>query len=100
VAFGPRWQNSRDAALLLKAGAAVALPQSGGASPVEALQDLWEGWIRDESTRKSQGARAHEVVERGLGASDRSARLLERLISGPPPHRSLHEAQSGQQSAP
>jgi 3-deoxy-D-manno-octulosonic-acid transferase len=84
VAFGPAWRNSRDADLLLQAGAALALPRSGAA---EALEQQWGDWIRDEEARAAQGRRAREVVEQGLGASDRSAELLTRLISAQRPRR-------------
>jgi 3-deoxy-D-manno-octulosonic-acid transferase len=84
VAFGPAWRNSRDADLLLQAGGAVALPRSGVA---EALEQQWGNWIRDEKSRAAQGRRAREVVEEGLGASDRSAELLGRLISARRPRR-------------
>jgi 3-deoxy-D-manno-octulosonic-acid transferase len=94
VAFGPRWSNSRDAALLLEARAAVALRRSGHRGAVAALQDQWEEWIVDDAARQAQGRRAREVVERGLGASERSAGMLVQLISGRRPHRSPPEARS------
>ena len=94
VAFGPRWSNSRDAALLLEARAAVALRRSGRRGAVAALQDQWEEWIVDDLGRQAQGQRAREVVERGLGASERSAGMLAELISGRRPRRSPPEARS------
>lgn len=94
VTFGPRWQNSRDAALLLEAGAAVALPDSGAESTPEALRELWAAWLADEASRKSQGLRGREVVDQGTGASERSAAMLARLISGRRPRRSPPAAQS------
>ena len=84
VAFGPAWRNSRDADLLLQSGAGVALPRSGAA---EALEQQWGDWIGDGEGRAAQGRRAREVVEQGLGASDRSAELLGRLISARRPRR-------------
>jgi len=82
VTFGPRWRNSRDAALLLEAGAAIAL---GGypTKPAAALLRQWESWLTDESSRKAQGQRAREVVERGRGASKRSAAMLAELLGKP-----------------
>src|SRR3954447_20120714 len=69
VTFGPRWRNSRDAALLLDAEAAVSLPQ-GEATAV--LHKEWERWIRDASARVAQGRRARAVVDEGRGAAGRS----------------------------
>jgi 3-deoxy-D-manno-octulosonic-acid transferase len=80
VAFGPRWQNSRDAELLVQANAAIALPKSPGAA-AQVLSQHWRTWIEDENARQAQGRRAREVVERGVGASERSADLLVQLIS-------------------
>ncbi|HEY4649477.1 MAG TPA: glycosyltransferase N-terminal domain-containing protein [Gemmatimonadales bacterium] len=85
VVFGPRWQNSRDAALLLEAAAAASLPAKGA---VRALREQWERWIMDASGREAQGRRARAVVDKGVGAAGRSAVMLESLISSPRPHRS------------
>jgi 3-deoxy-D-manno-octulosonic-acid transferase len=74
VAFGPHWRESRDAGLLLAAGAAEALPH--GADAAERLAERWGAWAADESARSAAGRRAREVVERGLGAARRSAELL------------------------
>jgi len=88
VAFGPRWRKSRDAALLLEAGAAVALGGPGGfRSPSEALLEQWESWVTDEARRAAQGGRALEVVTRGVGAARRSAEMLAGLISSRHPRR-------------
>jgi 3-deoxy-D-manno-octulosonic-acid transferase len=87
VAFGPVWQNSRDAALLLEAHGAVALP-AGERAAAQRLQQRWERWIGDAAERAAEGRRAREVVDRGLGAADRSAAMLHELISAPHLHRS------------
>jgi 3-deoxy-D-manno-octulosonic-acid transferase len=87
VAFGPRWRNSRDAGLLLSAGAAVALPGDGGQAS-RALADWWLAGVADPAGRTMTGGRSREVVERGLGAARRSAELLAELISSRPLHRS------------
>jgi 3-deoxy-D-manno-octulosonic-acid transferase len=79
VAFGPRWEESRDAQLLLDAVAAVAL---GATEP--AARDLgrcWREWLSDETRRAAQGRRARQVVESGLGAARRSADMLAELIA-------------------
>jgi 3-deoxy-D-manno-octulosonic-acid transferase len=99
VAFGPRWRNSRDADLLLRAGAATALPRSGIRTAADVLLKRWEGWIRDDESRRSQGRRAREVVDRGTGASDRSAAMLAELISSRPLQKSPRGARSGPRSA-
>jgi len=93
VAFGPRWQNSRDASLLLNAGAAVALPLTRHAA-ARALHSTWEGWLGDDAGRQAQGRQAREIVESGMGASDRTAAMLDDLISQRRPQRSSHEARS------
>lgn len=95
VAFGPRWRNSRDAALLLDADAGTALPHSWMGRARIALQRRWEQWIVNEEGRRAQGQRASEVVERGLGASARSAEMLAELISARPLRRSPRGARSG-----
>ena len=83
VAFGPRWRQSRDAALLLEAGAAEALTSSGSAGGEE-LYRIWWSWIEDEGRRAAQGERARSVVEHGRGASRRSAEMLGEAISSRP----------------
>jgi len=94
VAFGPRWRNSRDAGLLLEARGATELRQYGSRAAAAALHRQWEGWIADDPGRRSQGQRARAVVERGLGASERSAAMLAELISARPLRRSRRVARS------
>jgi 3-deoxy-D-manno-octulosonic-acid transferase len=81
VTFGPRWHDSRDAALLLAALAAVALPAEER-DAILALQEQWERWIADPAGRETEGRRARQVVDEGVGAADRSAAMLHELISG------------------
>jgi len=83
VAFGPRWGRSRDAALLLEAGAAEALTRNS-APGGEELYQIWRGWIEHEERRATQGERARRLVERGRGASRRSAEMLGQAISSRP----------------
>ncbi len=83
VAFGPRWGQSRDAVLLLEAGGAEAVTRHGEPGS-EALYRIWRRWIEDEGLRGVQGERARGVVERGRGASRRSAGMLGEAISSPP----------------
>jgi 3-deoxy-D-manno-octulosonic-acid transferase len=75
VLFGPRHRNSRDALLLLEAGGARAV--SNGAE----LARVASEWLENPGTLRSAGDRARAVVERGTGAAERSARLVERLMN-------------------
>jgi 3-deoxy-D-manno-octulosonic-acid transferase len=81
VAFGPRWQQSRDAALLLQARAGAALESRSTAAAAAELARLWDGWMVDEGERAAQGRRAGGVVSAGLGAARRSAEWLAGVIS-------------------
>ena len=74
VAFGPRCERSRDAGLLARAGGGVSVPNA------TALAGALLGWLGAEAPRRAAGARALAVVRGGLGAADRSARLVERLL--------------------
>jgi 3-deoxy-D-manno-octulosonic-acid transferase len=98
VVFGPRWQNSRDAGLLLQAGAARALAYERQDAAFEALRAQWQGWISDEAARKTQGAKALEVVNSGVGASEKTADLLARLISRSRPRKLRSSAPADLQS--
>jgi 3-deoxy-D-manno-octulosonic-acid transferase len=80
VAFGPRWQESRDAGLLLEAGGGESLPAFGTEEAGEALHALWNDWIQDEARRSAQGRKARWVVEEGRGAADASAAMVEELV--------------------
>ncbi|HEV2290914.1 MAG TPA: glycosyltransferase N-terminal domain-containing protein [Gemmatimonadales bacterium] len=77
VIFGPGWRDSRDAAALLEAGGADALP---ALLPGDALARTWERWIGDDAARAEAGRRARGVIERGLGAAARTAEMLEGLV--------------------
>jgi 3-deoxy-D-manno-octulosonic-acid transferase len=86
VVFGPRGSESRDARLLLEAGAGTVLPHgvAGGAS---ALTRCWNGWMAEEERRAAEGRRAAAIVEGGRGAARRSADMLASLIASRPPRR-------------
>jgi 3-deoxy-D-manno-octulosonic-acid transferase len=90
VLFGPRWQESQDAALLLADRAAVAVTLDfpdwldldteathAGSSPLAAL---WLALLRNPGHARAAGRRALECVEAGTGAAARSAGLVERLM--------------------
>jgi 3-deoxy-D-manno-octulosonic-acid transferase len=77
VVFGPRWRDSRDAHLLINAGGAHGI---GAADPERAsgqLAEIWGNWLTDAETRRNEGRRAREVIDRGRGASDRTVDLIE-----------------------
>ncbi len=74
VLFGPRHQGTRDAGLLLQADAGVAV-----ANRSDLLAAL-NAWVRDAAARRAAGARARGVIEQGLGAAERSTRLVERML--------------------
>lgn len=77
--FGPWWSNSREAGLLLDAGAAVALPPRSHGAALR-LAAVWRGWLDGEALRRQAGTAALGVVNAGLGAADRQAELIERLV--------------------
>ncbi len=73
VAFGPGWDYSRDARLLLEAGGARAL---GRRDPVADMTGIWLDWLENEETRQAQGCEARRVFTAGLGAAERTAGLI------------------------
>ncbi|HEX6615389.1 MAG TPA: glycosyltransferase N-terminal domain-containing protein [Gemmatimonadales bacterium] len=87
VAFGPRWRDSRDAALLLEGGAAAALGSHDRRPAANELLRYWEELLDDDPRRAAQGRRARQVVMEGLGAARRTAELLAGIISSPRPGR-------------
>ena len=66
MAFGPRWHDSRDAALLLQPGAAVALPPAMGRAARALETASGRTGSDDEARPAGQGQR---------GAGSRRARL-------------------------
>jgi 3-deoxy-D-manno-octulosonic-acid transferase len=78
VLFGPRWQGSRDARLLLAADGAVAARDRTELSAGLSL------WLQDETARATAAAAARAVVERGRGAADRSLQLVIDLVERRP----------------
>lgn len=74
VLFGPRHSDSRDAALLIEAGAGASVANAAD------IQRLGIRWLTGEEGRDA-GRRARAVVERGRGAAERSVRLVERLLT-------------------
>ncbi len=98
VVFGPRWRNSRDAELLLRAGGAASLPAGSTRRSAAMLEKQWCDWISDDAGRRHQGGRARAVVESGMGAAEKSAEMLVELISSRPLRTSPSGARSGRQS--
>lgn len=75
VLFGPRHHNSRDAAMLLAAGAARAVKDA------TEIERALVQWLEEPSARRAAGARARTTVKEGTGAAERSVKLVERLLS-------------------
>lgn len=74
VIFGPRFENSRDAALLA---------QRGGGASVDDETDLCRRlklWTADSSARRDAGDSARALVRSGIGAAERSFELVNRLL--------------------
>jgi len=76
ITFGPHWRMSRDAALLLDKGGAMALP--GDAR--HPLHSQWLVWHHDPAARRKAGIAALEMVEEGRGASERTTALVRGLV--------------------
>jgi 3-deoxy-D-manno-octulosonic-acid transferase len=74
VVFGPRHSNAREAAELVAAGAAISPTDAAGLR--SALLDL----LRDPERRRAMGAEAAAYVRAGLGAAERGAEVVERLL--------------------
>ena len=74
VAFGPRHSNSRDATMLHRSrgGDSVATADE----TIEVLQL----WLSDAEARERAGAAARALVQRGLGAGERSYELVMELL--------------------
>lgn len=75
VLFGPRFEGSRDARILVREG--------GGASAATAaaLEERLAAWLSDAPTRHEAGSRARRMVREGLGAARLSFELVERLLT-------------------
>jgi 3-deoxy-D-manno-octulosonic-acid transferase len=76
ITFGPHWRMSRDAALLLDQGGAVAMP----ADARHPLHSQWLVWHHDPAARKSAGKAAKRMVADGRGAAERTAALVWGLV--------------------
>ena len=74
VLFGPRYGSNRDAKSLVARGGGLS-----ASSTSEIITHLAR-WLADDSARQAAGAMAAAMVREGLGAAERSATLVERLI--------------------
>jgi 3-deoxy-D-manno-octulosonic-acid transferase len=74
VVFGPGHHMSREAGLLLQAGAATAV------NDVESTRFTLVRWLRDETARGEAGQQARHTVAQELGATQRSVELLVGLL--------------------
>jgi 3-deoxy-D-manno-octulosonic-acid transferase len=74
VLFGPRHANSRDARLMLDAGAAESVEDA------RALETALSRWLSDAGARRAAGDAARNVVREGLGAALRSYELVAGLM--------------------
>jgi len=74
VAFGPRHSNSREAVLLARC--------RGGDSvvTVDETIEVLQHWLADPSAREQAGSAARALVQRGLGAGERSYNLVMELL--------------------
>ena len=79
VLFGPRHHASRDALLLVRDG--------GGRSAADlaSLTDALLMWLHDPTARRVAGGQARALVDNGVGAAERSLRVVEFLIGVTPP---------------
>ena len=76
VLFGPRFANSRDAALLIAVGGGRSEADADGVARTLTL------WLSDSAARSGAGTHARALVEAGLGAAERSWSLVASLLGG------------------
>ena len=74
VVFGPRYEASRDAGLLVKRGGGAS------ASTESELTRRLRFWVTDTASRREAGDYARALVRSGVGAAERSYELVERLL--------------------
>ena len=74
VVFGPRYEASRDAGLLVQRGGGAS------ASTESELTRRLRFWATDAASRREAGDYARALVRSGVGAAERSYELVERLL--------------------
>ncbi len=72
VVFGPRYQNSHEAGLLIKAQGGFVISNS------DDLRILWNRWLKDESSYRNASSRALEVV---ISKSGTTEKLYQKILS-------------------
>lgn len=77
VLYGPRHANAREAGELVEGGGGFSV--SSGEELTERLRAL----LDDEKGRRDAGVVAREYVDAGLGAAERGAALVDRLLESP-----------------
>ena len=75
VLIGPRDRGSSDAALLERSGGLLRVDRDP-----RTLAAQWLALLADDPDRRRRGAAARRALEPGRGASERSARLLDKLL--------------------
>lgn len=75
VLIGPMHPDNRDARLLVAGGGAVRCPGPGD------ITARLLAWLRNPPVHKRASLAARRVVEAGLGAAERSAELVEKLLA-------------------
>jgi len=76
VVVGPHWHMSRDAALLIERGGAVALPGDGR----HPLHSQCLVWHHDPAARRKAGDAGKRLVQEGRGAAERTTALVRKLV--------------------
>jgi 3-deoxy-D-manno-octulosonic-acid transferase len=75
VIFGPRHANAREAGELTALGAAISAENGDG------LHDALAALATDAADRQRRGAVARNYVQRGRGAAERGAEVIDTLLS-------------------
>lgn len=79
VVFGPKHENARAAADLLRAGGAKI------AADADSLARFLAGWLEDRSARNDAGKRAFHYIVSHRGAAERTAALLAATLESKRP---------------
>ena len=74
VLFGPRHYASRDALLLVRDGGARSV------ADLASLTDALVAWFNDPTARQAAGGHARALVDKGIGAAERSLHVVELLL--------------------
>lgn len=85
VAFGPRWRESRDARLLERAGAGHPIASEVPRRAIDQLATIWARWLADAAARDAEGRLARQVIDRELGAAERTVDLIDWAMTGSNP---------------